>query len=457
MDGSGGLTRSLDNLSTSGFIHDDAVHWSIEPYIPLKTDTLMEYLIQRGELSPSQQQAFRQLSQQIDTLHHQVTGSYHHQFSHLYAPLDPDSDCKQIVGTENREASKPLVPVDPSEKLPVKSQTKSSSGAKASRRSSSTPQTDQDPASEKSNSDDKVADEADQAFAEGVNRLIELHDQIMEDAGYRKLDRADIEDCVGVASQWGVPLHVDLELFEHLVVYARGDILGTRFQRRLRNFYRREAVEIPVYQRMVVIFQLGKEVASEEQLTTSALHLRMFKNIPKQDIDTLLPGSRVRISGMDHAKIILPSLGGFLMSIRRIAQYALLFAVIALHWSAILVGLLIGYLVKSTMSYFQAKSKHQLKLTRNLYFQKLDTNAGVGHRSIQQAHRQATCEMILACYAIASHEGPISTRRMRRRCERIAREAVDVEIDFQVDRAVERLHEMNLITGDGQHWELKLS
>lgn len=452
MDGSGGLTRSLDNLSTSGFIHDDAVHWSIEPYIPLKTDTLMAYLIQRGELTPSQQQAFRQMGQRIDTLHHQVTGSYHHQFSHLYAPLDPDSDCKQILGAENRESSAPLIPVDPSEKLPSKSATKSSSGAKSLGLASGARQGLSKSAAETTD----TADDVDQEFAERVARLIELHDRIMEDAGYRKLDRADIEDCVGVASQWGVPLHVDLELFEHLVVYARGDILGTRFQRRLRNFYRKEAVEIPVYQRMVVIFQLCKEVVSEEQLTTSSLHLRMFKNIPKQDIDTLLPGSRVRISGMDHAKIILPSLGGFLMSMRRIAQYALLFAVIALHWSAILVGLLIGYLVKSTMSYFQAKSKHQLKLTRNLYFQKLDTNAGVGHRSIQQAHRQAACEMILACYAIASHEGPISTRRMRRRCERIAREAVDVEIDFQVDRVVRRLHEMNLITGDGQQWELKL-
>ena len=55
---------------------------------------------------------------------------------------------------------------------------------------------------------------------------------------------------------------------------------------------------------------------------------------------------------MDHAKIIVPSLGGFLISLRKIAQYALLFAVIALHWSLILVGLLIGYLIKSTWGYF---------------------------------------------------------------------------------------------------------
>ncbi|MGI9472935.1 MAG: DUF3754 domain-containing protein, partial [Rubripirellula sp.] len=419
-----------------------AVHWSIEPYIPLKSDTLLEYLLQRGELDQAQHGDMRQLAQRIDTIHHQVTGSYHHQFSQQYASLDPDSDCKQIRG---QGAAVPVM-VDPSERFDpekdvVNGQPQATDSAEAEN-----PQSATDSAGN--------GDRPHVPMAEGVQRLVELCDKIMDDAGYRRLERSDVEDCVGVASQWGVPLHVDLDLFANLVVYARGDILGTRFRRRLRNFYRREPIEIPVYQRMVVIFQLSKAVESEEQLTTSALHLRMFKNIPKQDIDTLLPGSRVRISGMDHAKIILPSLGGFLMSIRRIAQYALLFAVIALHWSAILVGLLIGYLVKSSLSYFQAKSKHQLKLTRNLYFQKLDTNAGVGHRSIQQAHRQATCEMILVCYAIATQEGPISTRRMRRKCERIAREAVDIEIDFQVDRAVERLHEMNIITGDGEQWQL---
>ena len=75
---------------------------------------------------------------------------------------------------------------------------------------------------------------------------------------------------------------------------------------------------------MTVVFQLKTEVHGEENLDTKTVHLRMFKNIPKKDIDTLLPGIRVRISGIDHVKIIVPSLGGFLISLRKIAQYALL-------------------------------------------------------------------------------------------------------------------------------------
>ena len=175
--------------------------------------------------------------------------------------------------------------------------------------------------------------------------------------------------------------------------------------------------------------------------------MRMFKNVPKQDVDTLLPGARVRITGIDRAKIIVPSLGGFLMSLRKIAQYALLFAVITIHWSAILVGLVIGYMIKSVFSYFQTKNRYQLNLTRNLYFQKLDANAGVGYHAIQLAHQQLVAEAILALYAILSSDEAISTRRACRRCERLVREAVHVEVDFQIDRALENLKKLGEIEG----------
>jgi len=436
LEGVSTVGSSFYNATTDGLIQADAEHWSIESYIPLKAETLTDYLIQRGELPAMQHGDFRRRCETFDRLHHQRTGAYHRRFSGTYSAVDPDSDCKPLVdaavagtGLDAAVAGTGLDAA--SDSVPV-----AESGAVG---------TEQKP---------MIAKVEPALAAKKLQQVIDLFDEIMKDAGYKRVKREDIESCVGVASQWGVPLHVDLDLFEHLVVYARGDIMGTRFHRRLRGMYRLEAVEVPVYQRMTVVFQLKNEVQGDENLNTSTVYLRMFKNIPKQDIDTLLPGARVRISGMDHAKIIVPSLGGFLMSLRKIAQYALLFAVIALHWSLILAGLLVGYLIKSTLGYFQAKKKRELKLTRNLYFQKLDTNAGVGHRIIQQAHRQAMCELIVACYALETADAPLSTRRLRRRCERLLREAVNVEIDFQVDRVLARLQQMGCILADGKYWKL---
>jgi hypothetical protein len=453
----GGSTvgRSFFNATTDGMIQEDAGHWSIEPYIPLKTDTLADYLVQRGELSESLHAEFRQRCDVIDRLHHELTGAYHRQFTSCYASVDPDSDCKPLLsdsGGDPHDALQdiPQVTTD-HEKLSTQlaaSQSIQQISATGKTRSG-------DSALSESRAEKATSIEPEKIETkEQMQQVIELFGQIMDDAGYKKVERADIEKCVGVASQWGVPLHVDLDLFEQLVVYARGDIMGTRFRRRLRKMYRMEAFEIPVYQRMVVAFRLKSELQGDEALSTDQMHLRMFKNIPKEDVDTLLPGARVRISGLDHVKIIVPSLGGFLMSLRKIAQYAILFAVIALHWSLILVGLLIGYLIKSTLGYFEAKKKRELKLTRNLYFQKLDTNAGVGHRIIQQAHRQRTCELVVACYALQTADEPLSPRRLRRRCERILREAVGVEIDFQIERVLSSLQQFDAAVSDGKRWRL---
>lgn len=455
IEGGSTVGRSFFNATTDGMIQEDAGHWSIEPYIPLKTDMLVDYLVHRSELSESLRAEFRQRCGVIDRLHHERTGAYHRQFTSLYASVDPDSDCKPLLSNSGGDSNDALQDPPPVATEDKKLSTHSATSESFQQNFATGETGSCDSALAESGAEKAASSEQGKTETiEPMEQVIELLGQIMDDAGYKKVGHADIEKCVGVASQWGVPLHVNLDLLEQLVVYARGDIMGTRFQRRLRKMYRMEAFEIPVYQRMVVAFRLKSELQGDEALSTDKMHLRMFKNIPKEDVDTLLPGARVRISGLDHVKIIVPSLGGFLMSLRKIAQYAILFAVIALHWSLILVGLLIGYLIKSTLGYFEAKKKRELKLTRNLYFQKLDTNAGVGHRIIQQAHRQRTCELVVACYALQTADEPLSPRRLRRRCERILREAVGVEIDFQVERVLASLRQFNHAVSDGERWHL---
>ena len=49
---------------------------------------------------------------------------------------------------------------------------------------------------------------------------------------------------------------------------------------------------------------------------------------------------------------------------------------------------------------------------------------------------------------------PLSARRLRRRCERILREAVGVEIDFQIERVLTSLQGLNGAVSDGKQWRL---
>ena len=388
VEGSGPLTRSMTEVSTSGFISDNPMHWAVETFIPIETNDLIEYLRRRTELSSLQLELLDQISSRIDSLLHLRSATHHTEFSKRYAEMDPDTDSNLPAGIERVVGS------------------------------------------------------------ERSSEVIDLCEALLEDSGYRRLSRQDIEECVGVASNWGVPLQVDFDLFEHLVVYARGDIVGTRVRRRWRKLYRTETVDVPIYQRMVLIFALKQDDESGEQLRASTVHLRMFKNIPKLDVDMLLPGTKVKLSGVDRAKIFVPTVGGLVISIQKLWRFLLIFAAVTIYSSAVLAGLVLaalGYIIRSVFSYFQTKNRYLLNLTRNLYFQKLDANAGVGFRVIQQAHRQRHIEALLAYFALAASDQPVSHRKLRRRGERIVREAIGIEVDFRVESALEILRELGLI------------
>ncbi|MCC9602073.1 DUF3754 domain-containing protein [Stieleria sp. JC731] len=397
LDGTGPLTRSIAEVSTTGWIEPDASHWSIESFVPIETSALLNHLREVDtELSTDGPRkiifdsAVRHITHDVDEL----SARRQTQFSDQYQELDPDSDCITPQSAGDDEADPP------------------------------------------------------------IDNLIDLIESTIKDAGYSKLTQEDIEKCVGVASHWGVPMSANFDLFRHLSVYARGDIVGQRCHRNLFHLYRLEMVDVAIYQRLVVIFQLTEDHERGELLPANKVHLRIFKNIPKQDVDMLLPGTKIKLSGIDHAKVIVPSLSGWIFSLQKISRFVLVTLALAAYYStALIIGLVlagIGYGVKSFFGYFQTKNRYLLNLTRNLYFQKLDTNAGAGLQLVGQARRQRMNEAILAFYAVLSEEEPISLRRLRRKCERLVREAVDVEIDFPAERVVDYLLHLQLIEGDNE-------
>ncbi|MEM9827100.1 MAG: DUF3754 domain-containing protein [Planctomycetota bacterium] len=415
-----------DAWSTSGWIPADAAHWDIEPFVPVPEHQLRCWL----NAEAVDWTAFdRVINDVID----RWTGSRCRAAMESYRPIDPDEDW-QMRHFETQDAA----------------------GNEAASAGSEAPNTDSEAVSTDSEAPNTVSG------PEGIDSLLEDIRQLTQTGGYTPLDQEEIEECAGVASKWGVPLHVNFDLFERLHVYARGDVIGRRVRRDWRSLYRRKVVEVPIYQRMVIAFQMRAGEKIDEMIDPTVvlpsdadvLHLRIFKNIPKQDIDMLLPGSRVKISGVDRVKIILPSLGGFLLSLRKIAQFTILLAALALHWFAILIALLIGYLIKSVMSYFQTKNRYQLNLTRNLYFQKLDTNAGVLSTLVDQAASQRRCEAALAYFAIATSDQAPGTRRIKRRVERFIREKIQVEFEFQVAPALSLLSDAGLIRRDCERWTL---
>lgn len=423
--------RRLSYASTEDFVAFDAEHWAIEPFIPINTAELIDTLIARwgtwaeGESSDSAKPTVPQTpdtgkirevySGFADLLHHRYRPLFT-RFAQRYADLDPDRDTRPIIPLRSRL-------VYPQESI--------ASGTDAS-----------------------VETESDSSAAAemgDVNRITDVGRIVLKDAGYTELGREELESSIGVYSHWGVPLHVDFDVFDAIVVYARGDVVGKRSKRMWQKFYREVVLDVSLYQRVVVMFKLRAGFQTEDDLDDKLLHLRMFKNIPKQDIDMLLPGTRVKFSWFDHLRNFVPSLGGISVTLFKIARVGLFVAAITFNIAAVLAGLfiaLVGYMIRSIVNHRNAKNRYMLNLTRSLYYQKLDSNAGVACRLLEEAETQRHRECILAYYAILSAGEPISLRRFRRRVERMVREMVDVEIEYRATDALELLTTWGLIRLD---------
>ena len=77
---------------------------------------------------------------------------------------------------------------------------------------------------------------------------------------------------------------------------------------------------------------------------------------------------------------------------------ALLAAAAGIYGILTVLGVTVGYGMRSFYGYLQTKQKYQLNLTESLYYQNLDNNAGVLTRLLDEAEEQENREAALAYF-----------------------------------------------------------
>lgn len=391
------MRKSADNKVTIEQAHSEGQrsppeHWAREKFIPIRAADLIGRLAADATLSAAEQELFRQLCRLLLATFHYEFHDKLKEIKDFYAPFDPDADT--------------LLPesLSPSEHQ-------------------------------------RQADE-----------LFDRLDWLLERANFERLTRGDIKQALDAASDWGLQLSVNLDMFDRLEVYARGDVLSRKTRRRWRQFYRPQVVEVPIFQRLVVIFRLHSYHTIDGHLDGQRIHLKIFKNIPKMDLEMLLPGSRVKMSLVDRSRILLPTVSGVAMTGWKLFQGAMVVAVTGFYGMLTYLGLIaatLGYGVKSFFGYLRTQQKYQLSLTRSLYYQNLDNNAGVLFRLLDEAEEQECREAILAYFFLwhTAQEG-WSSERLDAEIEAFLARETGAAIDFEVGDALEKLKRLGLVEGD---------
>ena len=76
-----------------------------------------------------------------------------------------------------------------------------------------------------------------------------------------------------------------------------------------------------VYKRLVIILKMRPNNRLPHSVDTRSVYLKVFKDIPKQDVNMLLPGAACRLTKVDRGRIGVPLVTGlFMMFFRLIGQ-----------------------------------------------------------------------------------------------------------------------------------------
>lgn len=294
------------------------------------------------------------------------------------------------------------------------------------------------------------------ASRERLRQLFDEFDELAERANFRALTLKDLNDALSERSHWGLQLEIDIEAFERLEIYARGHVTGKRQRRRLRTGMRLEQVEVPIYERLIVMFRLVGQRKVLRHLDHNSVFIKLFKDIPRLDVDMLLPATSVKMTIIDRMKILLPTMSGLAIAVWKIFQGALLAAFAGIYGLLAVLGLVggtIGYGIRSFYGYLNTKNKYQLSLTESLYYQNLDNNAGVFFRLLDEAEEQENCETLLGYFFLwhgAAAEG-LTSGELDARVESFLQGLAGRSVDFEVSDALAKLERFGLLETSGDH------
>jgi hypothetical protein len=125
---------------------------------------------------------------------------------------------------------------------------------------------------------------------------------------------------------------------------------------------------------------------------------------------------------------------------------------VALFWG--LTTGAIGYGTRSYFSYQGTRQRYHLALTENLYFQSLDSNAGVFFRLLDEAEEQECREVILAYFFLWRHATVtgLTHANLDNHVEEHLERCAQLKVDFETGAAMDKLERLHLVEKAGDRY-----
>ena len=293
---------------------------------------------------------------------------------------------------------------------------------------------------------------------------------LLKAGNYNEIEKEDIEQAFEGHSPWGIDLKVDFSKIKNYMLFYRGkyrDYYNKNYAKIGQKSFGKieKKYEFDVYSRVVLMFTLNekKEINSvkneNNNLKHGKLYIKLFKNVPVQDLEMVFPSAKVSISILDKLMVIVPLSIGLFSTGGKFIQYVLSEGKSMRIWSQVgfwtLVGGLFLFAIKSFFNYKNIVQKYLKNLTESLYFQNLDNNGGVFKTVLDDAEEQEYKETMLAyAFLLKAAGNGAELEEMDKDIEKYFEDSYNYKFDFEADDAVKKLIELQIASKNNTFYKV---
>ncbi|MFC8529307.1 TMEM143 family protein [Nocardia sp. NPDC057227] len=284
---------------------------------------------------------------------------------------------------------------------------------------------------------------------------------LAEAADYTRVSAEEMRQAFTEHALVKVRLEVDEDEFETALFFRRG--VSQRTERVPWLFgLRRRDLEFTSYAKVLVYIAF----TDSARRPNGGVLLKLFQNVPKNDLEMLYPTVRVRMRPLDKLLIGVPAaVSGIVVVATKLVASLGPVALLLLFWAGLReepvrldqaalitlgAGLAAfgGYLARQFSKFKNRKLQLMKTLSEHLYFRNLDNDQGVFHHLLGAAEESEVKEAVLAYYFLLTAEAPLSGAELDARVEEWFREQWGARFDFRIRDGLRRLRELELLTSD---------
>ena len=283
--------------------------------------------------------------------------------------------------------------------------------------------------------------------------------QTLIDGNFEKVSKENLNAAMEKEGIFPVSCQIDFDCFDYYEIYYQGSSTAKE-EIKTWNPFKKKEVEFKLYDRIVFFFKVKNEefFHSDKKNTKPGIpgkiYIKFFRNIPESDLEMIFPNPKPEMKFIHKMQIFLPLLAGFGVLIQK--------TIIEPNFNSgsnplqegLSVGLVVflivlgGYVLRTFLGYKNVVQSFLGEIAKSLYFKDKGNNQGVFNMLIDSAEEEECKEALMAYYFLLNSNKKMTEETLDNAIEEWMETKHKTKIDFEVDDAIRKLEEKNLVIRD---------